>query len=179
VQGLLAITDFTTQRQFERTRLYNEIMRPNRVRYELLIPLELPGHIATVTINRGQHFFPTEVQTLQLFAPHVLRAHLNAQTITSLRGFASEVPQPERLHELGLTCRESEVTHWLIQGKRNGEIATILGTRAKTVTKHLERIFSKLGVETRTAAALVALERTALSSDASHMQFQKQLNIGP
>jgi len=52
-----------------------------------------------------------------------------------------------------LTQREREVLHWIREGKRNREIATILGLSPRTVGKHLENVFSKLGVETRTAAA--------------------------
>jgi len=161
-RGLLGITDFVTQRDFERTALYNEIMRPNDVRYQLLIPLELPGYIATVTINRRSHFFQGEIKKLRLFSPHLVRAHLNAQTITRLLAFASDVPQPELLRNLGLTPQESHIMHWLIQGKRDSEIAQILNSKTRTVEKHTQHIFTKLGVETRTAAALVALERTAL-----------------
>jgi DNA-binding CsgD family transcriptional regulator len=62
------------------------------------------------------------------------------------------------LQRLGLTKREAEVLFWVSEGKRNPEIATILGIRAKTITKHLERVFSKLGVETRTSASNVARE---------------------
>ena len=51
--------------------------------------------------------------------------------------------------------------HWLIQGKRNSEIASILSSKTRTVQKHVQNIFSKLGVETRTAAALLALENCA------------------
>lgn len=43
---------------------------------------------------------------------------------------------------------------WVRQGKSNKEIAVVLGIEPKTVAKHLERIFKKLGVENRTAAAL-------------------------
>ena len=53
--------------------------------------------------------------------------------------------------------QESHIMHWSIQGKRNGEIASILSSNTRTVQKHVENIFSKLGVETRTAAALIAL----------------------
>lgn len=53
-----------------------------------------------------------------------------------------------------LTRRETEVLKWVRQGKSNKEIAVILGIEPKTVAKHLERIFKKLGVENRTAAAL-------------------------
>lgn len=62
------------------------------------------------------------------------------------------------LEKLGLTKREAEILLWVSQGKRNSEIATILGIKAKTISKHLERIFEKLGIETRTGAANIALE---------------------
>lgn len=65
---------------------------------------------------------------------------------------------PRRLAPLGLTTREAEVLHWVAQGKTNPEIGMILSLSARTVQKHLERIFQKLGVETRTAAALRAHE---------------------
>jgi len=52
-----------------------------------------------------------------------------------------------------LTAREAEVLYWVAQGKTNRDVGEILGTSPKTVTKHLERVFEKLGVETRTAAA--------------------------
>jgi DNA-binding CsgD family transcriptional regulator len=57
------------------------------------------------------------------------------------------------LLRLGLTPREAEVLHWVGEGKTNPEIGTILRTRPRTVAKHLEKIFAKLGVETRGAAA--------------------------
>lgn len=53
----------------------------------------------------------------------------------------------------GLTKRESEVLYWAIKGKTNRDIGDILGTSPRTVNKHLEHVFTKLGVETRTAAA--------------------------
>lgn len=66
--------------------------------------------------------------------------------------------QPRFLEGQGLTRRESEVLGWVGEGKTNVEIAAILGIRRRTVSKHLERVFEKLGVETRTAAAVRALE---------------------
>jgi DNA-binding CsgD family transcriptional regulator len=161
-RGVLNINDFVTQREFERTALYNEIMRPIGVRYQLLVPLDVPGHVAAVSINRHSHFSRDEIRELRLFAPHLVRARLNARAVTSLRAFASNVPEPELLQDLGLTPQESHIMHWLIQGKRDSEIARILNSKTRTVEKHTQHIFAKLGVETRTAAALVALERNAL-----------------
>jgi len=77
--------------------------------------------------------------------------------------FHSAVPLQE---VLGLTTRVAETLLWLAQGKTNGEIATILGNSESTVKKHVVTIFEKLGLETRTAASLRALE--VLSSPAAH-----------
>jgi DNA-binding CsgD family transcriptional regulator len=57
---------------------------------------------------------------------------------------------------LGLTRREAEVLFWVASGKTSGEAATILALSRRTIDKHLESIFQKLGVETRTAASAVA-----------------------
>jgi DNA-binding NarL/FixJ family response regulator len=59
--------------------------------------------------------------------------------------------------ELGLTTREGEVLVWLSKGKSNRDIAQILGLSPRTVDKHLEQIYAKLGVENRTAAAAIAV----------------------
>lgn len=62
------------------------------------------------------------------------------------------------LSQLGLTEREGEVLHWLAEGKSNPEIAVILDMSPRTVSKHVEHIFEKLGVESRTAAMLYVME---------------------
>ncbi|NRA21223.1 MAG: response regulator [Oceanospirillaceae bacterium] len=59
--------------------------------------------------------------------------------------------------QLKITARESEVLYWITQGKTNREIAVILQLSPRTVNKHLEQIFPKLGVDNRTAAATMAL----------------------
>ncbi|QFZ86116.1 response regulator [Variovorax paradoxus] len=61
-----------------------------------------------------------------------------------------------RLADAALTPRETEVLSWLAKGKTNRDIGEILGTSPRTVNKHLEHIFEKLGVETRAAAAALA-----------------------
>ena len=61
-----------------------------------------------------------------------------------------------------LTTCEAEVLYWMSKGKINKDIGEILGTSPRTVNKHLEHVFEKLGVETRTAAAAVAMRRLRL-----------------
>ena len=60
----------------------------------------------------------------------------------------------ESLKSSGLTPRESQVVSWLADGRTNREIGIILGISARTVQVHLNRIYRKLGVETRTSAAV-------------------------
>jgi len=62
------------------------------------------------------------------------------------------------LGALGLSRREAEVILWVAQGKTNREVATILALSPLTVRTHLEHVYKKLGVETRTAATVRALE---------------------
>ena len=64
-------------------------------------------------------------------------------------------------NEFHLTAREGEVLYWVVRGKTNRDIGDILGSSPATVKKQLEHIFPKLGVETRTAAAGLALSRVA------------------
>ena len=61
-----------------------------------------------------------------------------------------------RFEELGLTPRESDVLLWLAAGQSNAEIGATLQISARTVKKHLERVFCKLGVKTRLAAVVRA-----------------------
>ncbi|MBC5765178.1 response regulator transcription factor [Ramlibacter albus] len=58
-----------------------------------------------------------------------------------------------------LTAKEAEVLYWVVKGKINRDIGDILGSSPATVKKHMERIFVKMGVETRTAAASMAMNR--------------------
>jgi DNA-binding CsgD family transcriptional regulator len=64
-------------------------------------------------------------------------------------------------NRLSLTLREAEVLSWIARGKSNRDIAEILGLSPRTVNKHLEQIYAKLGVENRTAAAALAMQALA------------------
>ncbi len=68
-----------------------------------------------------------------------------------------------------LTPREAEVLYWVVKGKINRDIGDILGASPMTVKKHLEHVFAKMGVETRTAAASMAMVRIAQL----HPQFER------
>ncbi len=61
-----------------------------------------------------------------------------------------------RFKKLGLTRREADVLLWIVRGQSNAEIGASLCISPRTVKKHLERVFRKLGVKTRLAAAVRA-----------------------
>ena len=97
-----------------------------------------------------------------------ITARLQRQVEQSQPEFKPNFESFEPLTALGLTPRVAEVLLWVAQGKTNPEIGMILEISEQTVKKHLLDILETLGVETRTAAALRALEilssRAALSS---------------
>jgi DNA-binding CsgD family transcriptional regulator len=64
-----------------------------------------------------------------------------------------------------LTPRELEVLANVADGRTNGEVASLLGISAETVRKHLEHVYDKLDVHTRTAAVAAVFRGNALSSD--------------
>jgi DNA-binding response OmpR family regulator/DNA-binding CsgD family transcriptional regulator len=78
------------------------------------------------------------------------------ETMLMLEQHSANAATPSRLADAALTPRETEVLSWLAKGKTNRDIGDILGMSHRTVNKHLEHIFEKLGVETRAAAAALA-----------------------
>jgi DNA-binding CsgD family transcriptional regulator len=78
------------------------------------------------------------------------------ETMLLLEQLQARSDTPSRLAEAALTPRETEVLSWLAKGKTNRDIGDILGMSHRTVNKHLEHVFEKLGVETRAAAAALA-----------------------
>lgn len=108
------------------------------------------------TLARGDHCLVAD-----LIVDHGKDSHL-----MRLEKFALNAPAAS-LEALGLTPREAEVLSWVAQGKTNREVGMILGASARTVQKHLEHIFQKIGVENRTAAILKAWQVGRLAALAS------------
>jgi len=87
-----------------------------------------------------------------------IEARLRRSSLQVKREFKPDLSSSEPLQKLGLTPRAAEALLWLAQGKTNPDIATILGISESTVKKHVQEMFDKLGVETRGAAMVCALE---------------------
>jgi DNA-binding CsgD family transcriptional regulator len=156
---VVKISDFMTLPQLKRTDFYHDILKPNEVKYQIGMVIPVPGQIVAVAVNRDTDFTEEDRLICNLLSPHIDQAHARAEELRRLHELRrNPVPTPERLEELGVTRRESEVLHWLIQGKRDDEIAQIIGTSPRTVQKHVQNIIRQLKVENRTGAALTAVE---------------------
>lgn len=99
-----------------------------------------------------------------------IEARLRRSELQANREFKPDFSSFQPLLTLGLTPRAAEALLWLAQGKTNSDIATILGITESTVKKHVQEMFEKLGVETRGAATVCALE--VLHSPASASKYR-------
>lgn len=122
------------------------------------VPLQIRQWMTPRRKRRGTS--PKQLAPLVINRPpaRLIVRHISYGTFTALlfEELLFELPA-DRLVSLGLTPREAEVLRWLAQGKSSPEIAAILGISARTVSKHLTRIYLTLGVEHRHAAVASAV----------------------
>lgn len=145
----LKLSDFLTRRELHRTQLYSDWFRPAGVEHELELALPSPlWHTRTFIFDRRgrstRDFSERDRLVLDLLKPHLNR--LSEQAAERKRRAAEEEDAAQ------LTAREREVLSWVAQGKTNPQIAEVLWVSPATVRKHLENVYDKLGVNTRTAA---------------------------
>jgi len=95
----------------------------------------------------------------------VTNVNNDEQWVILLREESDEAQIEALINIFKLTTRESEVLYWATKGKTSRDIGDILGSSPRTVNKHLEHVFVKLGVETRTAAASLAASKLRLLSN--------------
>jgi DNA-binding CsgD family transcriptional regulator len=160
------MSDALSRRDFHRTALYAEYYRRIGLEYVVAVPLFMDGRtLVSIVLNRrGLDFSDRDCERLELLRPHLaflyrqacvaavsLSVALAATKAVSLAPVQAD-PLPA-----DLTLREGEVMRWLSCGKTDAEIAALLAISPRTVQKHLEHIYVKLGVETRTAAVMRSL----------------------
>lgn len=157
--GPLRLSDFWTRREQLRSELYQQAMRPMGIGRMLGIPVGYGEGAGTITLARplaAPDFSERDRSMLGLITPHFAQVLRIAELTSSHRSVTKGV-----LRRLGLSPRESDVATWISAGKSNVEIAAILRKSPRTVEKQVEKILGKLGVENRTAAALVVLGTSA------------------
>lgn len=154
--------ELRTRSAWKRSALYHEYYLPAGIREQMFVPLLCrDSRRFSLAFNRnGRGFSGEERALLELISPHIACAlHNMEERSARRRALADRAGEHPALPTEEFTARQRDVLRWLCDGKRNHEIARILEISPRTVGKHLERIFVKLGVETRTAAAREALAR--------------------
>lgn len=142
---------------FERLDIHDEVYRPMRLTDHCFVNVPAgPRSVVFVGFLRdGRPFGEDELEQLRFVQPHLANGRRLALAITA----SGEIPLTPELFELaGFTPRECDVLAWLTQGKTNEEIATLLRLRADSVSRHLQNIYGKLGVEHRVGATIAALQ---------------------
>jgi DNA-binding CsgD family transcriptional regulator len=148
--------DFFSKPALHDLDIYQEVYRPMGYQDHCLVHVRTdPGSTVFVGFFRDNGFFSRdEKDLLELLQPHLANARRLAFAATA----ASDVPlTPEFFASQDFTPRESEVIYWLVQGKSNDEIATILRIRPDSVSRNLQSVYTKMGVDHRVAATLHAL----------------------
>lgn len=159
--GVLLLRDYFSRRQFRDLDMYATTYQPAGLDNHCAVPLwHEDGGDVFLSVQRqgGPDFTEAERALLGLLQPHLR----NARTLAHDRAATGDF-QVEDFGGIGLTPREMEVFHWVVEGKRNAEIAAILRLRVDTVKGHVERIFQKLHVENRHTAIRLGLERVQLA----------------
>ena len=155
------ISDSLSRAEFRDSALYDEYYRRIGIDHAIAVPLFVDQRLlVSFVLNRnGRDFSDRECALLDLVREPL--AALYRHTLAMERSRA-----PHGFAALPVTPREREVLGWLAGGKTDREIAEILGMSPRTVQKHLQHIYEKLGVETRTAAVMRAMEMGARSGGA-------------
>lgn len=170
---VVRLSDLVPLFSFRQTGIYHELFREVGTNYQLVMHLGFdPGtglssgalpNVLGIPLNRsGTDFLDREMQSLSLlqqFALPVLRLK-RVQHQFDLLDAATLSPELCRnLMRLGLSQRQAEVAFWMLKGKSNTDIGTILDLSAQTVRQHTIEIYKRLGV-----AGRLALQRTVLQS---------------
>ncbi|MFT3865508.1 MAG: LuxR C-terminal-related transcriptional regulator [Solirubrobacterales bacterium] len=160
-------SDVISVEEYHRLDLYRKLYRPMGVEHQIAFTLPAtPGRVLAIALSRRDRDYSDEERDLINRArPFLIQAWRNAIEHTALRDIVAAQAPGSRLPaaiaddafaEYGLTPRETEVLVLVARGRSNRDAAAILGLSARTVQKHLEHCFRKLGVENRSAAAETA-----------------------
>jgi DNA-binding CsgD family transcriptional regulator len=146
-RSVIHTADFYSARQWHSTGMHSDYYRPLGLEHSLMLclpralpPTAGPGRYVRLTLNRGPGpgFSERDRAVLTLLGPHLDQAYLDAER--------RRHPAPR------LTLRQTDLMHLVAAGHTNTQIARRLGISEATVRTHLEHIFERLQVSSRTAA---------------------------
>ncbi|HEX7610900.1 MAG TPA: helix-turn-helix transcriptional regulator [Solirubrobacteraceae bacterium] len=151
-------SDLVSVEEFHELPLYKEVYAPLGVEHQLAFTLPgSPDRVLAIALSRGgEDYSDGERDLADRARPFLIQAYLNALAFESLHATQADndaAPALDALHAAGLTRREAEVVRLVALGRSNQHVAVELGISDRTVGKHLEHSFRKLGVGDRSSAA--------------------------
>jgi len=151
-------SDVIEPQQLHELALFREVYVPLGVAHQMAFTLPAPpDRVLAVALSRAsEDYSDSERAFADRARPFLIQAYLNALAFEALRGAHADArggPATAALRAEGLTRREAEVLRLLALGRSNHHIAGTLGISYRTVGKHLEHAFRKLGVGDRSSAA--------------------------
>ena len=176
-----AISDFISDRQFRSGGLYAEICKPLGVRavMKVFLPTDGATGASLVFDTTRSRFAETDRRTLQRLVPHLAQLRRNALARRTYPALLDSTAAAQ-VKLLRLTPREQVVLARAAAGETNAVIAAALFVSPGTIRKHLEHIYDKLEVRTRTQAAAiytqqrVVTESTGLGTPEARRHSQNQ-----
>lgn len=149
------VGELLPESQFRGTPLYNDYYRVIRIDHVMAVPIHVDSRtLVSFVLNRSRRgFSDRDRERLEIMRPHL--GNLYRLSVAAGHGEEEALPAESAPHE-ALTPRERDVLRWVAAGKTDRDIGAILDISPRTVHKHLQNIYEKLGVETRTAAAMRA-----------------------
>lgn len=154
----LRISDVIGEEEWLASDYYRNCLSRLGLVHSVVLPVKIDESIVVALSfsRRDPDFTRDDCELLDAFGPHLRLAWQRHESPWADR---RELESRQRLQDLGLSPRESEVLFWMTEGKLNREIATLLGLSLATVQDHVARILEKLGSENRHAATVLAIAR--------------------
>jgi DNA-binding CsgD family transcriptional regulator len=151
------LSDLTSQQEFHALEIYREVYRPIGLEYQIAftLPREPPYLLGVALSRRRRDYTDGERDLLSRARPFLIQGYRNAVSFEAERGRGGAA-MIEALRAAGLTGREAEATALVARGSSSADAAARLGVGVRTVDKHLQHAFAKLGVTTRSRAAAEA-----------------------
>jgi DNA-binding CsgD family transcriptional regulator len=165
------ISDLVTAEQFHQTDLYREFYAPIGVEYQISFALPSNGEeiLAIALSRRETDFSDQERELLAVARPHLIQIYRNAlhhSDVLSRQVLRSAPFADQRtLQDLGLTPAQAKVLGLIASGRSTSDIAGELQISERTVQKHLQDVYRRLGVSDRSAAIHRAWQAVLPSAD--------------
>ncbi len=150
-------SDFITRRRLHRLTLYDELYRHIGVEHQIAFVLPSPpGEIIGIALNRQRRDFTgTEAAMLELLRGPLRACYerlVEREQLIGMLSAGGDVDLASRASALGLSERQVEVMSGVLAGASNAQVGLSLGISRRTVEKHLQNIYARLDVTSRTQA---------------------------